>query len=108
MTRADAHNDSVRVVASELLNFSPKVLGIRVMGALGRDDYQPAGLLECPGLHPRQSTTGVVAFYVEKAIELVSLGRERLIEPGGVGFAVHRAMRDEIVVAEKKIENSVP
>jgi len=47
-------------------------------------------------------------FYIEKAIELVSLGRERLIEPGGVGFAVHRAMRDEIVVAEKEIENSPP
>ena len=56
-------------------------------------------------MHPRQSTTGVVVFYIEKAIELVSLGRERVIERGGVGFAVHRAMRDEIVVAEKEIEN---
>jgi hypothetical protein len=47
-------------------------------------------------------------FYVEKAIELVSLGRERVIERGGVGFAVHRAMRDEIIVAEKEVENSLP
>ena len=56
-------------------------------------------------MHPRQSTTGVVVFYVEKAIQLVSLGRQRVIERDGVGFAIHRAMRDEIVVAEKEVVN---
>jgi hypothetical protein len=40
---------------------------------------------------PRSKTE--LVFYVEKAIELVSLGREGVIERGGIGFAVHRAVR---------------